>query len=55
MPIVVNSPYSGESVKIRDQDVGRAVKDRDGKVFYVLPRSDGSGRGGVEGGIIVSG
>ena len=43
MPIVVNSPYSGESVKIRDQDVGRAVKDRDGKVFYVLPRSDGSG------------
>jgi hypothetical protein len=43
MSIEVNSPHNGEAVKIRPQDVGKAVRDRDGKIFYVLPRSDGSG------------
>lgn len=43
MPIIVNSPYSGQPVKIRDQDIGRAVRDEENRVFYALPRSDGSG------------
>lgn len=43
MPIIVNSPYSGQPVKLRDQDVGRAVRDEENRVFYVLERSDGSG------------
>jgi len=43
MGIVVRSPYDGEQVKVRDQDAGRAVKDRQGRIFYVLPKSDGSG------------
>ncbi len=43
MPIIVNSPFSGQPVKIRDQDIGRAVRDEENRVFYVLPRSDGSG------------
>ena len=33
MPIVINSPFSGKPVKIRDQDVGRAVKDEEGRIF----------------------
>ena len=41
--ITVNSPYSGMPVKVRDQDVRRAVRDEEGRVFYVLPKSDGSG------------
>ena len=43
MAITVNSPYSGKPVKVRDQDVRRAVRDEGGRIFYVLPRSDGSG------------
>jgi len=43
MGIVVRSPYSGQPVKIRDQDVGRAVRDEENRIFYALPRSDGSG------------
>lgn len=43
MAITVNSPYSGKPVKVRDQDVKRAVRDEEGRVFYVLPKSDGSG------------
>jgi FKBP-type peptidyl-prolyl cis-trans isomerase len=43
MPIVVRSPFSGQPVKIRDQDVGRAVRDEEGRVFYVVPFVDGSG------------
>ena len=43
MGIIVNGPYSGQPVKVRDQDVGRAVKDEEGRVFYVLQKSDGSG------------
>lgn len=43
MPIIVNSPYSGLPVKVRDQDVNRALRDEEGRVFYAVPRSDGSG------------
>lgn len=43
MAIIVNSPFSGEPVKVRDQDAGRAVRDEEGRIFYVLPRSDGNG------------
>ncbi|MEO1235268.1 MAG: hypothetical protein AAFX76_00625 [Planctomycetota bacterium] len=43
MPLTVNSPYSGRPVKIRDQDIGRAVRDEEGRVFYVVPRSSGEG------------
>lgn len=43
MPITINSPYSGRPVKIRDQDIGRAVRDEEGRIFYVLKRSDGKG------------
>ncbi|MCE9590182.1 MAG: hypothetical protein K8S99_06625 [Planctomycetes bacterium] len=43
MGITVRGPYSGNPVKVRDQDAGRAVKDEEGRIFYVLPRSDGLG------------
>ena len=43
MPIVINSPHSGRPVKIRDEDIGRAVRDQDGRVFYVVPRPNGEG------------
>jgi len=43
MAITVYSPYNGQPVEVRDQDVGRAVKDGDGRTFYVLAKSDGTG------------
>ena len=43
MPIVILSPYSGRSVKIRDKDIGRSVRDEESRIFYVVPRSDGKG------------
>lgn len=43
MGIIVHSPFSGQPVKVRDQDAGRAVRDEEGRIFYVLPKSDGSG------------
>lgn len=43
MPIIVNSPYSGRPVKVRDQDLGRAVRDEEGRIFYAVPRSGGKG------------
>lgn len=43
MPITINSPYSGRPVKLRDQDVGRAVRDEEGRVFYVVQRASGEG------------
>lgn len=43
MPITVLSPFSGRPVKVRDQDVGRAVRDEEGRIFYVVARSDGTG------------
>lgn len=41
MPLIVRSPYSGKPVKIRDQDVERAIRDEAGRVFYVVPTEDG--------------
>lgn len=41
MSITILSPHSGNPVKIRDQDVGRAVTDKDGKLFYVLATPEG--------------
>ncbi len=41
MSIEVRSPYSGEMVKIMPKDVGKAVKDADGRVFYVLEDGEG--------------
>ncbi len=43
MGITVNSPFSGKPVKVRDQDVGRAVRDEENRIFYVLPKSDQTG------------
>lgn len=43
MPIEVNSPHSGRPIKVRDQDVGRAVRDQEGRIFYVVLRSNGQG------------
>jgi hypothetical protein len=42
MPITVYSPHNGEPVKIRDQDIGRAVQDREGRTFFAVLKSDGS-------------
>lgn len=47
MPIIVHSPFSGREVKIRDQDVGRAVRDEENRIFYVIERADGSGHYGA--------
>ena len=47
MPITVLSPHSGQPVKIRDADVGRAVRDAGGNVFYVVERPDGAGHYGA--------
>jgi hypothetical protein len=43
MPITVLSPFSGNPVKVRDQDLGRAVRDEAGRIFYVIPKPDGQG------------
>ena len=43
MPITVNSPYSGRPVKVRDADIERAVRDEEGRVFYVVKRPSGEG------------
>lgn len=43
MTITVSSPFTGRPVKIREKDVGRAVTDEDGGIFYVFPKKDGSG------------
>ena len=43
MPIIVNSPYSGRPVKIRDQDINRAIRDEEKRIFYVIARRDGKG------------
>jgi hypothetical protein len=46
MWIEVNSPHSGRPVRIRDKDIGRSVRDEDGRIFFALPRSDGNGHYG---------
>ena len=43
MPIIVHSPYSGRPIKIRDQDIGRALRDEEGRIFYAVPRTGGNG------------
>ncbi len=43
MPMTVLSPFSGRPVKVRDQDVGRAVRDEEGRIFYIVEKADGSG------------
>lgn len=35
-PAIILSPYSGRPVKIREQDLGRALRDEQGRVFYVV-------------------
>ena len=30
-------------MKIRDQDIGRAVRDEEDRIFYVVPRASGEG------------
>ena len=47
MGITVINPHNGEEMKVRDNDEGRAVKDKEGRIFYVLPKSDGSGHYGA--------
>ena len=32
------SPHNGRPVRVRDKDVGRSVRDCDGKIFFVLER-----------------
>jgi len=43
MAIDIHSPHSGLPVKVREQDVGRAVRDEQGRIFYVLQRPSGQG------------
>lgn len=43
MSMIVHSPYDGYPVKIRDQDLGRAIRDNEGRIFYAVLRSDGQG------------
>ena len=46
MAITIYSPHSGRPVMVREQDVGRAVRDDSGRVFYVLQKQDGGGHYG---------
>ncbi len=43
MPITILSPYSGKPVKVRDQDVGRAIRDEERRIFYIVEGADGKG------------
>jgi len=43
MSIDVRSPHDGQLVKVRREDVGRAVRDSAGRVFYVVAKSDDEG------------
>lgn len=43
LSITVRSPHSGVQVTVRDEDVGRALRDESGRVFYVVARSEGEG------------
>jgi hypothetical protein len=43
MAIEVYSPHSGHPVKVRQEDIGRAIRDEAGQIFYVVPREEGSG------------
>lgn len=35
-PVTILSPYSGRLVKVREQDLGRALRDEQGRVFYIV-------------------
>ena len=41
MYLEILSPHNGEPVKIRTADIGRSVRDSQGRIFYVLQTSDG--------------
>jgi len=43
MPLTVHSPHSGKPVKVREEDLGRALRDEGGRVFYALETADGQG------------
>ena len=44
MPTIeILGPFSGRPVKVRPEDVGKAVRDEENRIFYVLQRPDGSG------------
>ena len=43
MPFVIHSPFDGQPVKIRDKDIGRAIRDKENRIFYVIPNSTGEG------------
>ncbi len=43
MPFVIHSPFDGTPVKIRDKDIGRAIRDKENRIFYVIPNSNGEG------------
>ncbi len=43
MAIIVNSPHDGHPVKVRDQDLQRALRDGEGRIFYAVKRGDGQG------------
>lgn len=35
-PVTLLSPYSGRPVVVREQDLGRAIRDEAGRIFYVV-------------------
>ncbi len=43
MALIVHSPHDGQVVKVRDQDLQRAIRDSEGRIFYAVKRSDGEG------------
>ena len=43
MALIVHSPHDGQEVKVRDQDLQRAIRDSEGRIFYAVKRSDGKG------------
>jgi len=43
MAIIVHSPYDGQPVKVRDQDLERALRDGENRIFYAVKRSDETG------------
>ncbi len=43
MAIIVHSPHDGHPVKVRDQDLERAIRDGEGRIFYAVKRTDGQG------------
>lgn len=43
MALIVHSPHDGQEVKVRDQDLERAIRDSEGRIFYAVKRSDGQG------------